>query len=95
MKTGQHTAEDWKKLKRLRQEKNSKDLDLLDKMQEIERMRDRMTRLETALQNAMAEIQRKNEAVDRWEVKSGAQQQQLNELERYDMIILMMRAHDF
>lgn len=68
----------------LRQEMNSKDLDLLDKMQEIERMRDRITRLETALQNAMSEIQRKNEAVDRWEVKSGAQQQQLNELERYD-----------
>jgi hypothetical protein len=66
----------------LKQDMQTKDMEVLNTAQELERMKDRSQRLENALQNAMAENQRKQEAASRWEFKSGEQQQQLNELER-------------
>ena len=68
----------------LKQDMQAKDMEVLNTAQELERMKDRAQRLENALQNAMTENQRKQEAAARWEFKSGEQQQQLNELERFD-----------
>jgi len=66
----------------LKQDMQSKEMEVLNTAQELERIKDRSQRLENALQNAMAENQRKQEAAARWEFKAGEQQQQLNELER-------------
>ncbi|CAE7497275.1 unnamed protein product, partial [Symbiodinium microadriaticum] len=66
----------------LRSDMNAKEMEALNTAQELERMKDRAHRLETALQNAMEEISRKSEAASKWEFKAGEQQQQLSELER-------------
>jgi hypothetical protein len=83
-----HRQEETKTLRQmqlLKQDMAAKDMEVLNTAQELERMKDRAQRLENALQNAMTENQRKQEAAARWEFKSGEQQQQLNELERSDI----------
>lgn len=71
-----------RKLQLLKQEMTNKEMEALNTAQDLERAKDRITRLESSLQHAMAEIQRKTELADKWEFKAGEQQQQLNELER-------------
>ena len=74
----------------LKQDMQTKEMEVLNTAQELERMKDRTQRLENALQNAMAENQRKQDAAARWEFKAGEQQQQLNELERLELFILLL-----
>ena len=69
----------------LKKANEAKELELIDKCQENDRLKDRIARLELSLQNAMADIARKSESIDKWEFKAGALQQQLTELERYDL----------
>ena len=70
----------------LRQENANKDIEIMEKNQENDRLRDRVSRLEQSLGNAMADLGRKSESIDKWEFKAGALQQQLNELERFKPI---------
>jgi hypothetical protein len=71
-----------RKLQLMKQELTNKEMEALGTAQELDRMTDRASRLEAALQNAMNEISRKAEAAEKWEFKAGEQQQQLTELER-------------
>ena len=78
----QDEAKALRQMQLLRSDMNAKEMEALNTAQELERMKDRAQRLETALQNAMEEINRKTEAANKWEFKAGEQQQQLSELER-------------
>ena len=71
-----------REMQKLGAEMTAKDMEVLNTAQELERAKDRASRLEIALQNAMDDIGRKQDALDRWEFKSGEQQQKLSELER-------------
>lgn len=72
-----------RKLQLLKQDLVLKEMEALTTAQELDRMTDRAGRLESALQTAMIDITRKTEAAEKWEFKSGEQQQQLAELEKY------------
>ena len=72
-----------RKMNMMKQESGAKDMEALERTQELERHKDKVQRLETALQTAMKEIERKNDLAGWWEAKAGEQQQQLSELERY------------
>lgn len=61
---------------------SSKDMELLSQKQEIEILISKLGRLEKSLDEATAEIIRKTEIAERWEYKSGVQQQQLSEIEK-------------
>jgi WD40 repeat protein len=80
--TRQDEAKALRQMQMLRSEMSAKELEALNTAQELDRMKDRSHRLETALQNALDEIGRKTEAANKWEFKAGEQQQQLSELER-------------
>jgi WD40 repeat protein len=60
----------------------NKDMEILGMRQEIDVLMGKLGRLERSLQEATVEIQRRTEIAERWEYKSGVQQQQLVELER-------------
>jgi len=71
-----------REMQKLGAQMTAKDMEVLNTGQELERAKDRASRLEIALQNAMEDIGRKQDAIARLEFKSGEQQQKLSELER-------------
>ena len=71
-----------REMQKLSAQMATKDMEVLNTAQELDRAQDRAARLEMALQTAMDDIGRKQEALTRWEFKCGEQQQKLSELER-------------
>jgi chromosome segregation ATPase len=60
----------------------AKDLEIFNLKDKIQSLNAKVSRLESNLREATSEIMRKTEASERWEYKSGLQQQQLAEVER-------------
>lgn len=60
----------------------AKDLEIFNLKDKIQSLNAKVSRLESNLREATSEIIRKTEASERWEYKSGLQQQQLAEVER-------------
>jgi len=66
----------------MKQESNEKDSEALERSHELDKLNEKVLRLETALQTALREIEKKSEVAQWWESKAGEQQQQLSELQR-------------
>lgn len=61
---------------------NDKDMALLSVQSDLEWARERISRLDAALQQASSELKLRMDTAERWEFKAGDQQQQISELER-------------
>lgn len=70
------------KTHRLRGEMALKEEESLKLRSDLDWAKDRIEKLESALQQATLDIRLKTEACEKWEFKAGDQQQQIQDLER-------------
>ena len=69
-------------LQRLRQDLNARDELAMKLSTDLDWARNRIESLENALHQATREIKTRTESSEKWELKAGNQQQQINELEK-------------